>query len=62
MGIYAPIFNNKIETTLVIADFPLRFTVENLANLFDEGINSVIPSQRAIPATLMDPKIKNRSR
>ena len=30
--------------------------------LFDQGINAVITSQRAIPATLMDPKIKNRSR
>ena len=31
-------------------------------NLFDKGINAVITSQRAIPANLMDPKIKNRSR
>jgi len=30
--------------------------------LFDKGINAVITSQRAIPAHLMDPKIKNRSR
>ena len=30
--------------------------------LFDQGINAVIPSQRAIPSMLMDPKIKNRSR
>ena len=29
---------------------------------YDKGINSVIPSQRAIPATLMDPKIKNRKK
>ena len=33
-----------------------------MARFYDKGINSVIPSQRAIPATLMDPKIKNRSR
>ena len=30
--------------------------------LFETGINAVITSQRAIPASLMDPKIKNRSR
>lgn len=30
--------------------------------LFDTGINAVITSQRAIPASLLDPKIKNRSR
>ena len=33
-----------------------------MSQYYDRGINSVIPSQRAIPSTLMDPKIKNRSR
>ena len=33
-----------------------------MGKLFDEGINAVITSQRVIPAHLMDPKIKNRSR
>ena len=32
------------------------------ANPTIEGINAVITSQRALPASLMDPKIKNRSR
>ena len=62
LGIYAPIFDGKIETTVVIADFPLKWTVAGMARFYDEGINSIIPSQRAIPAHLMDPKIKNRSR
>jgi len=62
LGIYAPIFGGKMEPTVVIADFPLKWTVASMARLYDKGINSVIPSQRAIPATLMDPKIKNRSR
>jgi branched-chain amino acid aminotransferase len=62
LGIYAPIFDGKIETTVVIADFPLKWTVAGMARFYDQGINSVIPSQRAIPAHLMDPKIKNRSR
>ncbi len=47
---------------VIIADFPLRWTVAAMAPLFDSGINAVIPSQRAIPAHLLDPKIKNRSR
>jgi len=47
---------------VIIADFPLRWTVAAMAPLFDDGINAVIPSQRAIPATLLDPKIKSRSR
>jgi branched-chain amino acid aminotransferase len=36
--------------------------VVGMGHLFDSGINAVITSQRAIPATLMDPKVKNRSR
>jgi len=62
LGLYAPIFNGKLEATVVIADFPLKWTVAAMAPLYDSGINAVIPSQRAIPASLMEPKIKNRSR
>lgn len=62
LGIYSHVFDGKLEPTIVIADFPLKWTVAAMAHLFDEGIDAVIPSQRAIPATLMDPKIKNRSR
>jgi branched-chain amino acid aminotransferase len=47
---------------VIIADFPLRWTLASMGPLFDTGINAVVPSQRAIPAFLMDPKIKNRSR
>ena len=62
LGIYAPVFDGELEPTVVISDFPLKWTVAAMAPFYDRGINSVIPSQRAIPATLMDPKIKNRSR
>ena len=62
LGIYAPIFDNKIEPTVIISDFPLKWTVAGLAKFYETGANLVIPSQRAIPSHLMDPKIKNRSR
>jgi len=62
LNIYSSIFDNKIEPTVVIADFPLKWTVASMGKLFEEGINAVIPSQRAIPARFQDPKIKNRSR
>jgi len=62
LSIYAPIFENKIEPTVIIADFPLKWTISGMGRLFDTGINAVIPAQRAIPASLLDPKIKNRSR
>ena len=47
---------------VIIADFPLRWTVAGMGRLFTTGINAVITSQRAIPASLLDPKVKNRSR
>ena len=62
LGIYQGIEGLHKGPNVVIADFPLRWTVAGMGALFDKGINAVITSQRAIPATLLDPKIKNRSR
>ena len=62
LGIYQGIEGLHTGPNVIIADFPLRWTVRGMGKLFDEGINAVITSQRAIPATLMEPKIKNRSR
>ena len=57
-----PIYNGRVETdpgpNVIIADFPLRWTVQTLGHLYDSGINGVLVSQRAIPAHLMEPKIK----
>ncbi len=47
---------------LIIANFPLRWTVQKMGKLFDTGINCVITSQRAIPSRYLDSKIKNRNR
>lgn len=62
LAIYAHLFDGKTEPNLIISDFPLSWTVASMGKLYDTGINAVIPSQRAIPASLLDPKIKNRSR
>ena len=62
LGIYSAIFDNNIEPTVIVADFPLKWTVAGMDELIDEGINAVVTCQRAIPAHLIDPKIKNRSR
>ena len=62
LGIYQGIENLHKGSNLIIADFPLRWTVSSMGPLFNKGINAVITSQRAIPSSLMDPKIKNRSR
>lgn len=62
LSIYHQVFDGVVEPTIIIADFPLKWTVVGMGELYDTGINAVIPSQRAIPADLLDPKIKNRSR
>ncbi|MCI0537716.1 MAG: aminotransferase class IV [Verrucomicrobiales bacterium] len=63
LGIYANRVNGiAAGTNVIIADFPLRWTVQGSANLYTEGIDVVIPSQRMIPASLLEPKVKNRNR
>ena len=62
LSIYQEVVGTHKGLNIIIADFPLRWTVRGMGELFDKGINAVIPSQRAIPASLLDPKVKNRSR
>jgi branched-chain amino acid aminotransferase len=62
LGIYANRVAGHTGTNLIIADFPLRWTVAGCAHLYTEGIDAVIPSQRMIPASLLEPKVKNRNR
>jgi branched-chain amino acid aminotransferase len=62
LSIYQDVINDYKGPNVIIADFPLRWTVSSMGTLFETGINAVIPSQRAIPAWLMEPKVKNRSR
>jgi branched-chain amino acid aminotransferase len=62
LSMYASVFNAVIEPTVIISVFPFKWTIAPLAPLYDSGVHAVIPSQRAIPADLLEPKIKNRSR
>ena len=47
---------------IIIADFPLKWTLNGFSKLYKSGVSLMTPSQRAIPSTFLDPKIKNRSR
>ena len=62
LGIYEGIKDIHKGANVIIADFPLKWTVRGMGQLFEVGINAVITPQRVIPSHLMDPKIKNRSR
>ena len=62
LSLYHPIFGGDPGPTLIVSSFPLSLTLAAFAGIYDQGIHAVIPSQRAIPADLLDPKIKNRSR
>jgi branched-chain amino acid aminotransferase len=62
LSIYQDVVGVEKGPNIIIADFPLRWTVASMGPLYDTGINAVIPSQRAIPASLLEPKVKNRSR
>jgi branched-chain amino acid aminotransferase len=62
LGIYGHLFPDGLRPTVIVADFPLKWTVASMGPLFESGINAVVPSQRAIPAHLLEPKVKSRSR
>jgi len=62
LSIYQGVVGIHQGPNIIIADFPLRWTVAGMGKLYDTGINAVITSQRAIPAYLLEPKVKNRSR
>ena len=46
----------------LIYTYPLDSMMGEAARWYDEGLNAVVPRQRAIPSRLLDPKIKSRSR
>ena len=62
LDMYKMVFGGQVGPTVVIADFPVKWTVAGLAHLFDDGVHAITPSQRAIPGHLLEAKIKNRSR
>lgn len=62
LSMYANVLGGQTGPIVIISVFPVKWTVSALAPLYDTGIHAVFPSQRMIPADLLEPKIKNRSR
>ncbi len=61
LGIYSHLFEDT-NPTIMISDFPLKWTVSGMGKLYEGGANGIITKQRAISNTHLDPRIKNRSR
>ena len=62
LSIYQDVVGISKRSNVIIADFPLRWTVKGMGKLYDEGVDAVIPAQRTIPASLLEQKVKNRNR
>src|SRR5512139_1153814 len=62
LPIYQPLLNDLGEPRTVMSCFPLRYVLRGNSWVYTEGVNVVVPSQRAIPQDLLDPKLKTRSR
>jgi len=62
LSIYEGVVGIDKGPNIIIADFPLRWTVRGMGKLYEEGVDAVIPAQRTIPAWLLEQKIKNRNR
>ena len=62
LSIYQNALGEKSKTNVIVSDFPLRWTVQSMGPLFDHGINVVVTNQKIIPAQLLEPKVKSRSR
>lgn len=62
LPIYQDIRGTYLGTSITVADFPLKLTTNGIAHLYYEGINVIIPNQKAIPSYIIDQRIKNRNR
>ena len=62
LPIYQDVYGQALKPNLVISVFPLRWTIGATYPNYLNGISMYVASQRAIPADLLEPKVKNRSR
>jgi branched-chain amino acid aminotransferase len=62
LGFYRSVFPDGGQPTVTINCWPLTWHLASIADTYETGVHAVIPPQRSVPARLIDPKIKNRSR
>jgi branched-chain amino acid aminotransferase len=62
LSIYETAFPQGLQPTVLINCWPLITHMGGFAASYDQGVDLFIPAQLAIPAHLVDPKAKTRSR
>ena len=62
LAVYKSVFGGKLRATVTISCWPFWWHLAANAPLYRSGVNAVVTAQRSVPAYLIDPKVKNRSR
>jgi len=62
LAVYKAVFGGAIRPTVTISCWPYWWHLAPYGALYRAGIHAVTPAQRSVPAHLIDPKVKNRSR
>jgi branched-chain amino acid aminotransferase len=62
LGVYRTAFSEPLRPTVSINCWPLITHMGSFATNYANGVHIVIPAQQAVPAHLVDPKAKTRSR
>jgi branched-chain amino acid aminotransferase len=62
LGLYKSVFGGKTRPTISINCWPYWWHLAGYRSIYRSGVHAIITSQRSVPAHLIDPKVKNRSR
>lgn len=62
IGVFHHFQPKPLRPTVVISILPVIGHISSVADLYEQGVHLVIPSQRAIPSRYLDAKAKTRSR
>lgn len=62
LSVYKSVFDGRLAPTVTINCWPYWWHLASYGPLYRQGVSAIITAQRSVPAHLIDPKIKNRSR
>ena len=62
LPMYRSVFGGRVQPTVTISCWPYWWHLAPYASLYRAGVSAVTPPQRSVPAHLIDPKVKSRSR